>query len=107
MLVKVVIKFMWRNEQAHPRVFTGFLFPPERARTPVKFLQAENEIEPLLAKLMTKPANVIVLDEPTNDLDSETLELLEEQLVNFEGTLLVVSHDRTFFEPCRHQHDRF
>lgn len=73
-----------------------FLFPPERARTPVKFLSGGERNRALLAKLMTKPANVIVLDEPTNDLDSETLELLEEQLVNFEGTLLVVSHDRTF-----------
>lgn len=73
-----------------------FLFSPERARTPVKFLSGGERNRVLLAKLMTKPANVIVLDEPTNDLDSETLELLEEQLVSFDGTLLLVSHDRTF-----------
>lgn len=73
-----------------------FLFTAERARTQVKFLSGGERNRALLAKLMTKPANVIVLDEPTNDLDSETLELLEAQLVEFNGTLLVVSHDRTF-----------
>ncbi len=73
-----------------------FLFTPERARTPVRFLSGGERNRVLLAKLMTRPANVIVLDEPTNDLDSETLDLLEEQLVNFSGTLLLVSHDRTF-----------
>ncbi|MGC6443150.1 MAG: ATP-binding cassette domain-containing protein [Rubripirellula sp.] len=73
-----------------------FLFSPERARTQVKFLSGGERNRALLAKLMTKPANVIVLDEPTNDLDGETLELLEEQLVAFDGTLLIVSHDRTF-----------
>ncbi|MEM9588573.1 MAG: ATP-binding cassette domain-containing protein [Planctomycetota bacterium] len=73
-----------------------FLFTPERARTQVKFLSGGERNRALLAKLMTKPANVIVLDEPTNDLDSETLELLEEQLIDFGGTLIMVSHDRTF-----------
>lgn len=73
-----------------------FLFTPERARTPVRFLSGGERNRALLARLMTQPANVIVLDEPTNDLDSETLELLEEQLMNFDGTLLIVSHDRTF-----------
>ncbi|MCC9641931.1 ATP-binding cassette domain-containing protein [Rhodopirellula sp. JC740] len=73
-----------------------YLFTPERARTQVKFLSGGERNRALLAKLMTQPANVIVLDEPTNDLDAETLELLEEQLVNFNGTLLMVSHDRTF-----------
>ena len=73
-----------------------FLFTPERARTEVRFLSGGERNRALLAKLMTKPANVIVLDEPTNDLDSETLELLEEQLADFRGTLLMVSHDRTF-----------
>ena len=73
-----------------------FLFTPERARTEVRFLSGGERNRALLATLMTKPANVIVLDEPTNDLDSETLELLEEQLVEFAGTLLMVSHDRTF-----------
>jgi ABC transport system ATP-binding/permease protein len=73
-----------------------FLFSPERARTPVKFLSGGERNRVLLAKLFAKPANVIVLDEPTNDLDAETLELLEERLMQFEGTVLLVSHDRTF-----------
>ena len=73
-----------------------FLFSPERARTPVRFLSGGERNRILLAKLFAKPANVIVLDEPTNDLDAETLELLEERLVQFEGTVLLVSHDRTF-----------
>tara|TARA_R110002049_G_scaffold2750_8_gene22101 strand:- start:797 stop:2626 length:1830 start_codon:yes stop_codon:yes gene_type:complete len=73
-----------------------FLFTAERARTKVRFLSGGERNRALLARLMTKPANVIVLDEPTNDLDSETLEMLEEQLVEFSGTLLMVSHDRTF-----------
>ncbi len=73
-----------------------FLFSPERARTPVRFLSGGERNRVLLAKLFAKPANVIVLDEPTNDLDAETLELLEERLVEFEGTVLLVSHDRTF-----------
>ena len=73
-----------------------FLFSPERARTPVRFLSGGERNRVLLARLMTRPANVLVLDEPTNDLDSETLELLEEQLMGFAGTVLLVSHDRTF-----------
>jgi ATP-binding cassette subfamily F protein uup len=73
-----------------------FLLTPERARTEVRFLSGGERNRALLARLMTRPANVIVLDEPTNDLDSETLELLEAQLVEFTGTLLMVSHDRTF-----------
>ena len=73
-----------------------YLFTPERARTLVKHLSGGERNRALLAKLMTQPANVIVLDEPTNDLDAETLEMLEEQLANFDGTLLMVSHDRTF-----------
>ncbi len=73
-----------------------FLFSSERARTPVRFLSGGERNRVLLAKLFAKPANVIVLDEPTNDLDAETLELLEERLVQFEGTVLLVSHDRTF-----------
>jgi ABC transport system ATP-binding/permease protein len=73
-----------------------FLFSPERARLPAKFLSGGERNRVLLAKLFAKPANVIVLDEPTNDLDSETLELLEERLVEFAGTVLLVSHDRTF-----------
>ncbi len=73
-----------------------FLFTPERARTPIKRLSGGERNRILLAKLFAKPANVIVLDEPTNDLDTESLELLEERLIDFGGTLLVVSHDREF-----------
>ncbi len=73
-----------------------FLFSPERANTPVKALSGGERNRLLLAKLFTKPANLLVLDEPTNDLDVETLELLESLLVDFQATLLLVSHDRTF-----------
>jgi ATP-binding cassette subfamily F protein uup len=73
-----------------------FLFTPERARTQVRFLSGGERNRILLARLFAKPANVIVLDEPTNDLDAETLEMLESRLVEYEGTLLVVSHDREF-----------
>jgi ATP-binding cassette subfamily F protein uup len=73
-----------------------FLFSAERARTPVRFLSGGERNRVLLAKLFAKPANVIVLDEPTNDLDAETLELLEDRLVQFTGTVLLVSHDRAF-----------
>jgi ATP-binding cassette subfamily F protein uup len=75
-----------------------FLFAPERARTPVKFLSGGERNRVLLARLFAKPANLIVLDEPTNDLDTETLEMLEERLVEFAGTVLVVSHDRSFLD---------
>jgi ATP-binding cassette subfamily F protein uup len=75
-----------------------FLFTPERARTLVRFLSGGERNRVLLAKLFAKPANCIVLDEPTNDLDAETLELLEERLVEFAGTVLVVSHDRAFLD---------
>ena len=73
-----------------------FLFAPERARTQIKFLSGGERNRVLLAKLFAKPANVIILDEPTNDLDTETLELLEERLVDFSGTILMVSHDQAF-----------
>ena len=73
-----------------------FLFSPERCRTPVHVLSGGERNRLMLAKLFTQPANLLVLDEPTNDLDAETLELLEELLLNFEGTLLLVSHDRAF-----------
>lgn len=73
-----------------------FLFPPERARTQVKFLSGGERNRLLLAKLFAKTANVLVMDEPTNDLDTETLELLEERLCDYDGTVLLVSHDRTF-----------
>ncbi|WP_148255017.1 ATP-binding cassette domain-containing protein [Aidingimonas lacisalsi] len=75
-----------------------FLFTPERARQPVRALSGGESNRLLLAKLFTQPANVLVLDEPTNDLDVETLELLEELLLNFDGTLLLVSHDRAFMD---------
>jgi len=73
-----------------------FLFTPERARTPVKSLSGGERNRLLLAKLFTQPANLLVLDEPTNDLDAETLDLLEELLMSYQGTLLLVSHDRSF-----------
>ena len=75
-----------------------FLFPPERARAPVKSLSGGERNRLLLARLFTRPANVLILDEPTNDLDIETLELLEAQLAEFPGTLLLVSHDRVFLD---------
>ncbi|MBR7888587.1 ATP-binding cassette domain-containing protein [Marinomonas sp. A79] len=75
-----------------------FLFPPERARTPVKALSGGERNRVLLAKLFTRPANLLMMDEPTNDLDVETLELLEELLMNYDGTLLLVSHDRAFLD---------
>ncbi|MBI4763406.1 MAG: ATP-binding cassette domain-containing protein [Deltaproteobacteria bacterium] len=73
-----------------------FLFSAEKSRTPVKVLSGGEKNRLMLAKLFTRPANVLVLDEPTNDLDLETLELLEELLFEYQGTLLLVSHDRTF-----------
>ena len=73
-----------------------FLFSEERAKMPVKFLSGGEKNRILLAKLFTKPSNILVMDEPTNDLDMETLELLEEQLAQYPGTLLLVSHDREF-----------
>jgi ATP-binding cassette subfamily F protein uup len=75
-----------------------FLFSNERARSPVKALSGGERNRLLLARLFTRPANVLVLDEPTNDLDLETLELLEAQLVEWPGTLLLVSHDRAFLD---------
>ena len=73
-----------------------FLFTPERARTPVRVLSGGEKNRLLLAKLFTRPANLLILDEPTNDLDLETLELLEELLLDYQGTVLLVSHDRSF-----------
>jgi ATP-binding cassette subfamily F protein uup len=86
----------------HPRHVIGylqdFLFSPERARSPVNALSGGERNRLLLARLLTRPANVLVLDEPTNDLDLETLDLLEEQLLEWPGTLLLVSHDRRFLD---------
>jgi ATP-binding cassette subfamily F protein uup len=73
-----------------------FLFSPERIKTPIRILSGGERNRLLLARLFTKPSNVLVMDEPTNDLDVETLELLEELLVNYKGTLILVSHDRAF-----------
>ncbi len=75
-----------------------FLFSPQRARTPVKALSGGERNRLLLARLMIKPSNLLVMDEPTNDLDMVTLELLEEMLGNYKGTLLLISHDRAFVD---------
>jgi ATP-binding cassette subfamily F protein uup len=75
-----------------------FLFPPQRCRQPARALSGGERNRLLLAKLFTRPANLLVMDEPTNDLDIETLELLEELLLEFDGTLLLVSHDRAFID---------
>jgi ATP-binding cassette subfamily F protein uup len=75
-----------------------FLFPPDRARQPVKALSGGERNRLLLARLFTRPSNVLVLDEPTNDLDTDTLELLESLLVEYPGTVLLVSHDRAFLD---------
>ena len=75
-----------------------FLFPPKRAMTPVKALSGGERNRLLLAKLLLQPNNLLILDEPTNDLDVETLELLEEILTDYQGTLLIVSHDRQFID---------
>ncbi len=75
-----------------------FLFAPKRARTPVKALSGGEKNRLLLARILLKPNNLLILDEPTNDLDIETLELLEEMLANYQGTLLLVSHDREFVD---------
>jgi len=76
----------------------GFLFSPRRARSPVKSLSGGETNRIILARLFTRPTNLLVLDEPTNDLDVETLEVLEERLVDYPGTLIVVSHDRQFLD---------
>ncbi|HZZ20432.1 MAG TPA: ATP-binding cassette domain-containing protein [Opitutaceae bacterium] len=75
-----------------------FLFTPDRARTPARVLSGGERNRLLLARLFTKPANVLIMDEPTNDLDAETLDLLEDLLVAYTGTLLIVSHDRDFLD---------
>ncbi|OVE75844.1 ABC transporter ATP-binding protein [bacterium E08(2017)] len=75
-----------------------FLFTPARAQTPVHVLSGGERNRLLLAMLFAKPSNLLIMDEPTNDLDTETLELLEEQLINYNGTILMVSHDRAFLD---------
>jgi ATP-binding cassette subfamily F protein uup len=87
------------GERKHVMSYLGdFLFSPQRVRSPVKSLSGGERNRLLLARLFTRPANLIVLDEPTNDLDIETLELLEELLQTFPGTVLLVSHDRMFLD---------
>jgi ABC transport system ATP-binding/permease protein len=85
-----------------PRHISGylrdFLFPPERLRAPVSMLSGGERNRLLLARLFARPSNLLVMDEPTNDLDAETLELLEEMVANYAGTLLLVSHDRAFLD---------
>ncbi|MSO46196.1 MAG: ATP-binding cassette domain-containing protein, partial [Acidobacteria bacterium] len=86
------------QEQHVHGYLANFLFPPERAASPVKALSGGERNRLLLARLFTRPANLLVLDEPTNDLDIETLELLEALLTEWPGTLLLVSHDRAFID---------
>jgi ATP-binding cassette subfamily F protein uup len=87
------------GQRKHVMSYLGdFLFAPERARSPVKSLSGGERNRLLLARLFAKPANCLVLDEPTNDLDIETLELLEELLTEYPGTVFLVSHDRTFLD---------
>jgi len=87
------------GQRRHAISYLGdFLFSPDRIRTPVKALSGGEINRAILARLFTKPANLLVLDEPTNDLDIETLELLEEILLDFNGTIILVSHDRFFLD---------
>ena len=87
------------GKRRHAISYLGdFLFSPERVRTPVKALSGGEQNRAILARLFSKPANLLVLDEPTNDLDIETLELLEEILLTFDGTVILVSHDRDFMD---------
>jgi len=87
------------NERKHVISYLeDFLFPPQRSRSPVKSLSGGERNRLLLARLFARPANILVLDEPTNDLDIDTLELLESLLQEFQGTLFLVSHDRAFLE---------
>jgi ATP-binding cassette subfamily F protein uup len=87
------------NQRQHVKSYLGdFLFSPARANSPVRSLSGGERNRLLLARLFARPANVLVLDEPTNDLDIDTLELLEELLQNYDGTVFLVSHDRTFLD---------
>ena len=86
-------------QRKHVRSYlSDFLFSPERAHSPVRSLSGGERNRLLLARLFARPANVLVLDEPTNDLDIDTLELLEELLQNYDGTVFIVSHDRRFLD---------
>jgi ATP-binding cassette subfamily F protein uup len=87
------------GRRVHVMSYLGdFLFPPQRAQSPVKTLSGGERNRLLLARLFAQPANLLVLDEPTNDLDIESLELLEDTLQSYDGTLLLVSHDRSFLD---------
>ncbi|MFZ3128316.1 MAG: ATP-binding cassette domain-containing protein, partial [Rhodoferax sp.] len=87
------------NQKKHVKSYLGdFLFSPARANSPVRSLSGGERNRLLLARLFARPANVLVLDEPTNDLDIDTLELLEDLLQNYDGTVFLVSHDRTFMD---------
>jgi ATP-binding cassette subfamily F protein uup len=87
------------GERKHVMSYLGdFLFPPRRAQSPVRMLSGGERNRLLLARLFARPANLLVLDEPTNDLDIESLELLEDTLQSYTGTLLLVSHDRAFLD---------
>ncbi|MEI8327215.1 MAG: ATP-binding cassette domain-containing protein, partial [Betaproteobacteria bacterium] len=87
------------NQRKHVKSYLGdFLFSPARARSPVRSLSGGERNRLLLARLFARPANVLVLDEPTNDLDIDTLELLEDLLQDYDGTVFLVSHDRTFLD---------
>jgi ATP-binding cassette subfamily F protein uup len=87
------------NQRQHVKSYLGdFLFSPARANSPVRSLSGGERNRLLLARLFARPANVLVLDEPTNDLDIDTLELLEELLQNYDGTVFLVSHDRAFLD---------
>jgi ATP-binding cassette subfamily F protein uup len=87
------------NQKKHRKSYLGdFLFSPARANSPVRSLSGGERNRLLLARLFARPANVLVLDEPTNDLDIDTLELLEDLLQNYDGTVFLVSHDRTFLD---------
>lgn len=87
------------GKRKHAITYLGeFLFTPDRVRTPAKALSGGEQNRAILAKLFSRPANILVLDEPTNDLDVETLELLEDILLEFKGTVLLVSHDRAFMD---------
>ena len=95
MVTKSEVQGRWKHVVGYLK---DFLFRPEQLRTPVKALSGGERNRLLLAKQLARSANLLVLDEPTNDLDIETLDLLQEMLADFKGTLLLVSHDRDFLD---------